>query len=145
VWVTNTGPAKAAKNGSLQRIDPRSNTVVATIPVGRRPRFLASGEGGIWVLNQANGSVSRIDPGSNRVIDTIPVAGADGSGGDITTGLGRVWVRAEKVLLAAIDPATNRVVESVGPPAGSGAVRVAGGFIWVSAHDVQTIWVLRRP
>lgn len=142
VWVTNTGPAKADTIGSVQRVDPGTNRVVATIPVGRTPRFLASGEGGVWVLNQADGSVSRIDPGSNRVVATVPV-GADGTGGDIATGSGQVWVRAKKVLLAAIDPTTNRVVERFGPPAGSGAVRVGGSLVWVSAHDVQTLWVLR--
>jgi len=143
VWVTNTGPVKTDSAGSVQRIDPETNRVIATIPVGRSPRFLVSGEGGVWVLNQADGSVSRIDPGSNSVVATIPV-GAEGTGGDIAAGAGRVWVRATKVLLASIDPAVNRVVERYGPPRGSGAVRVAANLVWVSAHDVQTLWVLRH-
>jgi virginiamycin B lyase len=142
VWITNTGAAKTNEAGSVQRIDPRTNKVVATIPVGTTPRFLAAGEGGIWTLNQGDGSVSRIDPMTNRVVATIPV-GVEGPGGDITTGAGRVWVRATKVLLSVIDPKTNQVTERFGPPAGSGAVRVANGFAWVSAHDIQTLWVLR--
>ena len=71
-------------------------------------------------------------------------ADVPGLGGDIATGAGRVWVRAEKILLSAIDPSTNRVTERYGPPAGSGAVRVANNLIWVTAHDIQTVWVLRR-
>ena len=87
--------------------------------------------------------MSRIDPASNAVVATI-AAEVPGGGGDIAAGAGRVWVRASRVLLSAIDPATNRVTERFGPPAGSGAVRVAGNLVWVTAHDVQTVWVLKR-
>jgi virginiamycin B lyase len=114
---------------------------VITIPVGPIPRFLAAGEGGVWTLNQCDGSVSRIDPSSNTVVATI-AAGVDGTDGDIATGAGAVWVRGGKVLLSVIRPDTNRVVERLGPPAGSGAVRVGGKFIWVTAHDIQTVCVL---
>jgi DNA-binding beta-propeller fold protein YncE len=142
VWITNTGAPASSTPGSVQRIDPRTNRVVATIPVGPTPRFLAAGEAGVWTLNQGDGSVSRIDPASNNVVATI-AAGVDGSGGDIAAGAGRVWVRGTKTLLATIDPRTNHVVERFGPPSGSGAVRVAGPLVWVSAHDIQTVWVLR--
>jgi YVTN family beta-propeller protein len=143
VWITNTGAPRTSAPGAVQRIDPSTNRVVATIPVGPTPRFLAAGEGGVWTLNQADGTVSRIDPATNAVVATIQ-ADVPGFGGDIAAGAGRVWVRAGKVLLQAIDPASNRVVERYGPPAGSGAVRVAGNFVWVTAHDIQTVWVLKR-
>ena len=142
VWITNTNP----QAGGVQRIDPATSRVLATIPVGPTPRFLAAGEGGVWTLNQGDGSVTRIDPKTNRVAATIAV-GMDGTGGDIAAGAGRVWVRGKKTLLLAIDPATNRELERFGPPAGSGAVRVAGDFVWVTAHDIHVVWVLRpeRP
>ena len=142
VWVTNTGDSRPTDPGSVQRIDPVTNQVIATIPVGPVPRFLAAGEGGVWTLNQGDGSVTRIDPARNRVAATIPV-GVSGGGGDIAAGAGRVWVRATKVLLSTIDPATNRVIARYGPPAGSGAVRVAGDLVWITAHDTQTVWVLK--
>ena len=128
--------------GSVQRVDPRSNRLVATIPVGPVPRFLVTGAGGVWVLNQGDGTVSRIDPATNRVVATI-AADVAGPGGDIAVGANRVWVRATRVLLSAIDPATNRVVARFGPPMGSGAVRVANNIVWVSAHDVNTLWAIR--
>jgi YVTN family beta-propeller protein len=141
IWVTNTGKARTKAAGSVQRIDPKTNTVVATIPVGVQPRFLAVGEGAVWVLNQTDGSVSRIDPKTNQVVATIAV-GVPGLGGDIAAGEGAVWVRADKVLLSAIDPKTNRVVRRYGPAQGSGAVRVGNGKLWVSAHDVNKVWRL---
>src|SRR5262249_62033737 len=127
-------------------IDPKTNTVVATIPVRVQPRFLAVGEGGVWVLNQTDGSVSRIDPQTNKVVATID-AGVPGFGGDIAAGEGGVWVRATKTRLLMIDPKTNQVVKRFGPPQGSGAVRAGNGAVWVSAHDVNKVWRLdpRRP
>ena len=143
VWVTNTGARHAVGAGGVQRIDPASNRVSATVAVGPQPRFLAAGEGGVWTLNQGDGSVTRIDPATNTVTATIAV-GVAGGGGDIATGGGRVWVRATKILLTAIDPGKNRILERFGPPAGSGAVRVASGHVWVTAHDIHTVWVLQR-
>lgn len=141
VWITNTCSVNSRDSNSVQRIDPLTNQVTATIPVGPTPRFLTVGEGAVWTLNQGDGSVTRIDPKTNKVVATIPV-GMEGSGGDIAAGRGRIWVRGKKILLEAIDPATNRVVEVFGPPAGSGAVRVAGKFVWVTAHNTKTVWVL---
>lgn len=137
VWITTTEAA-----GQVQRIDPAGNRVAATIAVGPLPRFLAAGAGGVWTLNQGDGSVSRIDPRHDRLVASIE-AGVPGSGGDIDAGAGRVWVRATRILLAEIDPATNRIVRTYGPPAGSGAVRVAAREVWVTAHDIQTVWALR--
>lgn len=141
VWITNTGPTGSSGPGGVQRIDPRVERVVATIPVGPAPRFLAVGEGGVWTLNQGDGTVSRIDPTTNTRVSDIAV-GVPGTGGDIATGAGRVWIRAKPVLLSAIDPRSNRVVARYGPPAGSGAVRVAGRRVWVTAHDIERVWVL---
>jgi YVTN family beta-propeller protein len=140
--VTNTGKPRSTEPGSIQRIDPKSNTVAATITVRGQPRFLAAGVGAVWVLNQSDGSVSRIDPATNAVVATVDV-GVPGPGGDIAAGDGAVWVRASKVLLSVIDPKTNRVTARFGPPAGSGGVAVGHGRVWVSAHDVNTVWCLK--
>ena len=43
VWVTNY------LDGTVSRIDPATNRVVATLEVGRHPDHIAVGEGGIWV------------------------------------------------------------------------------------------------
>ena len=114
----------------------------ATIPAGPIPRFLAAGEDGVWTLNWGDGSVTRIDPNTNRKVINIRL-GMEGGGGDIATGGGRVWVRGTKVLLASIDSKTNMVIDIYGPPAGSGAVRVADDLVWVTAHDTNTVWVLK--
>lgn len=138
VWITNTTA------NSVQRIDPKTNTIVATINVGKTPRFLTSGENGVWTLNQGDGTVSHIDPEKNKVIAIVDTK-VPGSGGDIATGAGLVWVRATKGrFLQTINPVSNTVKTIYTPISGSGAVRVTQHFIWVTAHDINTIWVLKR-
>ena len=66
-----------------------------------------------------------------------------GPGGDIAAGAGRVWVRATPTLLTVIDPESDRVVARYGPPSGSGAVRANQDVVWVTAHDIQTVWILK--
>lgn len=142
VWITNSGSPGGTAPGSVQRIDPATNEVAATIPAGPAPRFLAAGEGAVWTLNWGDGSVTRIDPRTNQAVAHLEL-GMEGGGGDIATGGGKVWIRGTKVLLASLDPVTNQVTTIYGPPAGSGAVRVAGDLVWVTAHDTKTVWALR--
>ena len=149
VWVTNTGNSKnisgGEKGGVVQRIDPTTNQVVATIPTGIAPHFLAVGENAVWTLNQFDGTVSKIDPLTNHLISNIKT-NVSGSGGDIAVGAGRVWVRGSKTaFLVTINTTTNSIAENYGPVSGSGAVRVTeNNNVWISAHDINTIWVLKK-
>ena len=138
VWVTNPS------DGVVQKINPRTNRVVASTKVGPQPRFFDVGEGGVWILNQGNGTVVRVDPRTAKIVSSIP-AGVVGGGGDMTVGGGWAWARGTQTLLTRIDPRTNAVVERYGPSSGSGAAIVGFGAVWVSAHDVNTIWRLPLP
>ncbi len=135
IWITNT------TSGSVQKISPQEEKIVATIPVGPTPRFLTAGAGAVWTLNQGDGTVTRIDPVSTKVAATIDVK-AIGSGGDIASGTDKIYVRAKSPLLSVISAQTNTVSSVFGPPSGSGAVRIENGRVWVTAHDVNKIWVL---
>lgn len=135
VWVTRPGA------NELLHVDPLSGDIVATIAVGLGPRFLAVGEGSVWVMNQLDGSVSRVDPRTDMVTATIDT-GPQIHGGDIAVGGGSVWVRGGPELLARIDPAANLVTELYGPHPGSGSVAADDDAVWVTAHDVATIWRL---
>jgi len=138
VWVTNPDA------NLVQKINPRTNRVVATTKVGLKPRFFDVGEGGVWTLNQRDGSVTRLDPQTAKVVARID-AGVFGEGGDMTVGGGWVWPRGANALLTRIDPRTNAVAERYGPQSGSGADIVCYDAVWVSAHDVTTVWRLPLP
>jgi virginiamycin B lyase len=134
VWVAN--PDKDL----VEQIDPGSEKVVRSVKTGGGPRFFDVGEGAVWTLNQIDGSVTRIDPATGTATNVD--AGVPGDGGDLTAGGGSVWVRGSDKLLARIDPKTNRVVARYGPSSGSGAVIVGAGAVWISAHDIDTVWRL---
>jgi len=67
VWISNK------PKDSVARLNPKTNTVAATIPVGKQPGFLAAGEGGVWVQEQGDGTVAVIDPATNTLRGRVKV------------------------------------------------------------------------
>ena len=128
----------STEHSTVARVDPRTNLVVETIPVGKAPRFIAAGGGAVWTLNQGDGSVSRIDPKTNKVVATIEV-GVPGGGGEIAVGEGSVWVTAFEFPLSRIDPSTNTVVQQFFGEGGD-AVRVGLGSVWLSNLEAGNVW-----
>jgi peptide/nickel transport system substrate-binding protein len=82
--------------GAVVRIDPATNSVTTTIPVGRSPTGIAVGLGSVWVANNRDGTVSRIDPVRNEVVQTIEVGGSPQA---IAVGNERVWVSIQNALV----------------------------------------------
>jgi YVTN family beta-propeller protein len=80
VWVASrfiVGNAfrQAKESGSVSRIDPRTNAVVARITVGHDPFAIAATDDAIWVANRTDSTISRIDPHTNQVVKTIKLGG----------------------------------------------------------------------
>lgn len=139
LWVTVATP------GQVVRVDPASGEIVARVTVGRGASFLALGPDAVWVINSSDGTVSRVDPTTNTVRSTIKVSSSAISGGDIAAAADSVWVRVtEDALVVRIDPHTNALVDRLGPSAGSGGVTLAETSVWITAHEVQSIWRLPR-
>ena len=125
IWVAN-GPA-----GTILRIDPASNTVVATIQAGRPVCCLAFGAGAVWAASSATDSVIRIDPATDSVVDSFPSGGLAPEG--ITFGDGFVWVANHHGnptgSVAKIDPAIDTVIDVIRV----GAAMFAGGPSFLAA------------
>ena len=134
LWVT------VSTADQVLRVDPLDPTAQTPIDVGAYPRFLAVGEDAVWVLNQRDGSVTRV-AADGTVVATIKVSPPI-EGGDIAVGGGFVWVQPGGELLVRIDPVSNDVVATYGPRSGSGGVAANEDAVWVSAHDVSTVWKL---
>ncbi len=141
-WVTVAGDSAWVANGQLIRVDPATGEELAEIDVAPTSIFLAVGEGGVWTLGADTAEVTHVDPVTDTVVATIPVGDGTVSGGDIAVGGGYVWARVSDSLVAQIDPATDQVVARFGPPAGSGSVAADDDAVWISAHDVDTVWRL---
>ena len=81
-WVSNY------PKDTLSRMDPRTNTVAATITVGKGPcAGLAAAFGSVWVPNCGDQTISRVDVKTNEVTATFPIGIADSEGG-IAAGAG---------------------------------------------------------
>lgn len=137
VWV---GVQVEGGGDYVARIDPRTNEVVATIPVNSSPWDIAAGAGSIWVTgfgeNKA-GSLQRIDPTTNQVVATITVSSSEHPG-PVAAGNDAVWVDVgdtESDSLVRIDPVTNRIVATVSLPGPGLAyvhdLAVVGDTVWV--------------
>lgn len=130
VWITG------GITNIVSAVDASSGTVLATVPVGPKPRFLAVGGGSVWTLNQGDGSVTRVDAQSRKVTASITV-GIPGSGGDIGWGAGFVWTTVFGVPLTAIDGKTNKIFRQwVG--AGGDALRFGHDSVWLTDYKHGT-------
>jgi len=116
--------------GTVTRIDPRSGTIVGSIPVGNGPSALVAGEGAVWVVNRHDGTLSRIDPATNTVSGTAPV-GSDPTA--VTAGNGAVWVAGgEERIVSRVDPGTLRVRDRIPVGSSPGAIASAPGAVWTA-------------
>jgi len=125
---------------ALVVVDPATNRIVGSIPVGSRPVAVAAGAGAIWVGDARDGTVTRVDPVARRVVKTIGVGAPIV---DLASGLGGVWgatggfgevVRIDPELGALerrfpLGNPDDPVVPTVA------AVGVGDGRLWVGASD----------
>ena len=128
----STKPTLTPTVASLQRIDPETNRLVATIKASSDPSGVAVGEGAVWVTNRYDGTLSRIDPTTDAVSKTS-AAGADPT--HVAVGLGAVWVsNGNDETMARLDPDTLKIVRTYSPGRGAcGRVTVGAGAVWLVA------------
>ena len=119
-----------ADRSAVTRIDPSTNRVGQTIPVGANVLLgLAVGAGSVWATGENEGLVWRIDPGPHPVTRSIDT----GAGVSfITFGDAMVW--AANLVdgnVSRIDPHTNTVAATV-PIGAAQAIAAGDGSVWVS-------------
>jgi YVTN family beta-propeller protein len=98
----DSGGLASVSPNSVGVIDPKTNELVAEVPVGIDPGALTVGEGAVWVANAEDKTVLRIDAQTRERRRTIPVGGLPS---DVTVGGGTVWVALGAFAeLTSIDP-----------------------------------------
>jgi YVTN family beta-propeller protein len=137
----------------VDRIDPSTNSVVATIPVRIEPTpddfnfiNLRVAFGSVWV-STAVSTVVRIDPIRNVVVETIPFGPCCGHLGEMVASDKALWVSGDqfKNSLFRINPHSNRVVAEIPSPVagllhGNGFL---GGFVWVISNNEGACQLMR--
>ena len=132
VWITGFD------SNVLVAVDASMGGVLASIPVGPKPRFLSAGGGSVWTLNQGDGTVSRVDTSTKRLAATI-AAGIPGLGGDICYGADAVWATVFDIPLTRIDSKTNKVLRQwVGR--GGDSLRFGHESIWLTDYHRGLLW-----
>jgi virginiamycin B lyase len=130
VWISNK------PKDSLTRIDPKTNKIVDTIPVGKAPcAGLAIAFGSIWTPNCGDQTLSRIDLKTAKAVATIPTGIGD-SEGNIAAGTDSIWLLTDtNGTLARFDPATNKIVAEVYIAPGSYVAAFGEGALWITSTE----------
>lgn len=131
LWVT------ANDKRALLRIDPRTDRVLSTIPLGGRPFDVGVGAGMVWVSDFFEDRVWRVDPADNRVVAQLE--GLAHGPSTIRVGRDAVWVANSRASqLSRIDPATNTVVATI-PMGGRPLAMALTDYLWVRDDFDQTV------
>jgi outer membrane protein assembly factor BamB len=139
LWVAYT----ESNNGEIARIDPATNTIVATIAAGRVAGPILYADGSLWVFAAQNGEpvLKRLDPSTGAVIAIVPLPG-DGQGLVIAKDL--VWVATTDLdfvreepredrrnALLAIDPANNEIVAATPLDVNPTGLAAGNDALWI--------------
>ena len=140
VWVAN------ADDGTVTRIDPASNTVVATIDLhgvgldggSVAPFGIAGDDDLVWVSsfgfddagNEIPGTLTALDTATNQEIGSVPVGRTPFA---VTAGFGSVWVvNQTDGTVSRIDRDTRSLVASIAVGDRPGSVAASADSIWVA-------------
>jgi YVTN family beta-propeller protein len=131
---------KVAPN-AVAIVDPASNRVLGSVPVGIRPGPLAAdGESG-WVGNLDDRTLTRIDVARRAAVATVSLDRRTPTG--VAAGAGAVWVaHGRRGELSRVDPQFNQLAQSIrvtAPEGGGGAqqgsVAEGEGSVWAAYGD----------
>ena len=131
IWVTR------ANGSELTSVDAATGALLTTTRTGPHPRFLTTGAGAVWTLNQGDGSLTRVDTRTKHATNTIAL-GIPGKGGDISFGGGMIWTTVWKVPLSMVDGASAALLcQWMGP--GGDSLGIGHGAIWLTDYHAGTI------
>jgi len=134
----------------IQRIDPKTGQVVATIPApgGGGDSGLAWAEGTLWVGHYRERKIHQIDPHTGAVLRTIEsnrfVTGVTWVDGELWHA---TW-EGDESELRRLDAATGKVLESLEMPAGvgvSGLESDGGDLLYCGGGGSGKLRAVRRP
>jgi class 3 adenylate cyclase/streptogramin lyase len=132
LWIVETG------RRHVLRIDPETNRVAGTTPLGGVPSALTAGEGAVWALSAQERKVWQIEPNTGKVVHTITLRSTSpllGHLSAIAAGEGSVWVvDGRRGTLMQIDPDKSEVVDTLRLGRPLGGVVAGEGLVWVSVR-----------
>ena len=136
VWTNSKGTDVVIK------MDPKSNEVLAKVPVKKPCSGFAVAAGTLWSPSCEENVIYRIDLKTNEVVAKVPVGPANTEGG-IAFGAGSAWMPSDpKGIVSRIDPATNKVIAEIKVPSDSFTAVFGYGLVWVSSTEHSVVSVI---
>jgi len=140
-----TPPPIPVRSDSLLRLDPKTDRIVGSIPIGRDAAALDATPDAVWVASERERTVSRVDLGSDRVTtigEPHPAAflAHDDRGNVYASG----W---DFPLVWQIDPRTVQIVRTYRVKTHALGLSVGGGSLWAVnrfANSVTRIDLAQR-
>ncbi len=152
--ATGAGALWVAGNEQVTRIDPATNSVVATIPVaatGAGPAGVAVGAGAVWVPVAVPGALWGIDPATDKVTSKISLGGPLSGSISVSAAGDTVWVACcgrsstgastSGGRLLRIDPRRKRVVADIALNSSPVAIAADTSAAWVATAGGQVLMV----
>ena len=144
--------------GSVVRIDPATNQVMATIALSSDPANAAypvhgvAAGGALWVVDEIGLRLYRVDVATNTATSVaIPLRHEADDGMDfgdwyVTSGRGLIWVRVADDAIVGFDPGTLNVVQTQATTSGGGgAFFVADDSLWLGNNFDGTVSGMQLP
>src|SRR5579863_282044 len=136
VWTNSKG------TDMIFRLDPKSDQVMAAVPVKKPCSGFAVAAGTLWSPSCSENVIYRIDLKTNEVIAKVPVGPANTEGG-IAFGAGSAWMPSDpKGIVSRIDPATNKVIAEIAVPPDSFTAVYGYNLLWVSSTAKSVVSVI---
>jgi streptogramin lyase len=123
------------KKGTLARVDPATNTVVAEIHVAPGSYAVAFGGDAVWVTSSDKNLLTRVNARTNVIEETIGVGPKPRF---LTVGEGSVWTLNQgDGSITRVDMRTNTVVATIeaGIPGGGGEISAGEGSVWATSFE----------
>jgi DNA-binding SARP family transcriptional activator len=125
---------------ALVAVDPATNRVVASIPVGSKPVSVTAGGGAVWVGDAHDGTITKVDA---RLMTTVRTIGIGAPIVDLAFGVGGVWAATGSFgEVVRVDPGLGAIADRIalGDPddpvePSAASIGVGDGRVWVGALD----------
>jgi len=124
--------------GTVVRIDPDTNGVVAELYVAGGATDLLFHDDAVWVASSGSRKVTKINAHTNVAETTVDIAGGPER---LAAGEGAVWSLNADGGVSRIDPRDVRAIAAIeiGAGAGGGWIAAGEGSVWVSAPGAPLV------
>lgn len=124
------------KAGTLNRIDPPTNSVRQKIPLPPGSYNPLFSDGIVWITGVESGVVTAVDADTGKVLESIRVGAKPRF---LTAGGGSIWTLNQgDGSVTRVDEKSRKVLASIqaGIPGTGGDIDYGAGSIWLSVFDV---------